>query len=225
MKKYLLIILGMFLFLSEIILQFSPELGVILYSVLIGGCLIALANEEMDNHGKLLIVFTILPIIRISELFVRFEFMWRSFIVYYILVFLVLFYSLKFKINPGYTKKKLYLLPIVILVALLFGLFINNIFDLDKYFSFIFLLPVLAFSEEILFRGLIQNLTEKTYGELASILFTSILYAVFSLSYGFPFVLIMFIFSLISCLIYSYSKNIYLTMVFSLIFHFFVLVW
>jgi len=225
MKKYLLIILGMFLFLSEIILQLSPEFGFICYSVLIGGCLISMASEEeLDNHGKLLVVFTILPIIRIAELFVQFEFIWRSFIVYYILAFLVLFYSLKFKINPGYNKNKLYLLPIVILLGLSFGLFVNFAFDLEKYSSFVLLLPVLVFSEEVLFRGLIQNLSEKCYGELASIIFTSVLYVIFSLSHGLPFVLIMLVFSLISCVIYNYSKNIYLTMAFSFVFQFFVLI-
>ena len=224
MKKYLLVLLSLSMFLSEIILRINETAGFFLYGFLIAGCLISLAKaESLDNYGKLIIVFMILPIIRIAELFIVFEFFWRIFIVYYILLFLVSFYSIKFKINPGYTKEKLYLLPLVILLGVSLG-FIGNLFGFEKYAGLIFLIPLIAYSEEVLFRGLIQNFIEKSYGIFPSIFFTALLYGIFSLSFGFPAVLFLFFTAGIISFIYYFTKNIFLTIAINLILHLFLFV-
>jgi membrane protease YdiL (CAAX protease family) len=164
----------------------------------------------------------ILPIVRISELFIEFNFLIRSFIIYYILGFLAVFYSIKFSINPGYTKKGLVLIPLVIIVGVILGI-ISNMFELNKYAELIFLIPIIAFSEELLFRGLIQNIINKEYGFIASIFFSSLLYCIFSL-YSFPLLFIVIAFSLISGIIYHFTKNIYLSIILNLVFHLFILI-
>ncbi len=223
MKKYLLWILSLGLILSEIILKLKPEFGFIVYSVLIGGCLIALAeHEKLDDYGKLIIIFMILPIVRVSELFIGFNFFVRSFVVYYILGFLVVFYGLKFKIDPGYSKKYLWYIPLVVILGGILGI-LGNVFDFTHYSGWLFLLPIIAFSEEVLFRGLIQNLINKEYGVVYAIIISSIIYCVFSL-YSFPMLFVVFAFSLVSGIIYYFSKNIYLSMIFNLVFHLFILV-
>ena len=223
MKKYLLILLSLSVFLSEIILRINETAGFFLYSFLIAGCLISLAKaESLDNYGKLIVVIMILPIIRIVELFIVFEFFWKTFMVYFILLFLVSFYSIKFKINPGYTKKKLFLLPLVIVLGVSLG-FLGNLLGFEKYFGLIFLIPLIAYSEEVLFRGLIQNFIEKSYGVGISIVFTALLYGIFSLSFGFP-VLVIFFISLIISFVYSFTRNIYLTIAMNMIFHLFLFV-
>lgn len=224
MRKYLLVLLSLSMFLSEIILRINQTFGVFLYSLLITGCLIALSKKEsLDNYGKLIIVFMILPIIRIVELFLVFEIFWRVFVVYFILLFLVSFYCLKFKINPGYTKEKLGLLPWVILVAVFLGFMGNVLFEFDKYLGFVFLIPIIAYSEEVLFRGLIQNLGEKSCGVFCSIFFSSFLYGIFSLSFGFS-VIFIFIIAFVIGLTYYFTKNIFLTIAINMIFHLFLFV-
>lgn len=225
MKKYLLILIGITFLLSEIMLKLNPSIAFMLYSLLIGGCLIALSNEEsLTNHGKLIIIFMILPIVRISELFLNFSFIINSFAVYAILLFLVIFYSVKFKINPGFKSQYLILLPVVIILGIALGSFSNYLFSFTKDVRFIVLLPLIAVSEEILFRGLIQNMIQKEYNQVTSVVFTSLLYGIFGLGFGLPFALFLFACSLIMSLIYSLTKNIYLTITMSLILHLFIII-
>jgi len=222
-SKYLLILLSVSVLLSEIILRVNETAGFLLYSFLILGCLISLSKaKSLNNDAKLLIVFMILPIIRIAELFITFEFFWKIHIVYLILFFLVTFYSLKFKIDPGYTKGKLWLLPLIIVLSILLG-FLGNLFlNFESHLELILLIPLIAYSEEVLFRGLIQNYAKKSYGAFASILFTAFLYVIFSLSWGFPAVLFIFALAVITSIVYNYSKNIFLVIVMNLIFHVFL---
>ncbi len=225
MGKYLLILFSLSLFLSEIILRINQTFGFLLYSFLIAGCLISLAKaESLDNPSKLIIVFMILPIIRIAELFIVFEVFWKTFIVYCILLFLVIFYSMEFKINPGYTTKKLYLLPLVIIFSIFLGVIGNSFFSFEKYGLFFFLIPLIAYSEEILFRGLIQNFIKKNYGVVYSILFTAVLYSIFSISSGFPAVLFILFTALIISSIYYFTENIFLTIAMNVVLQLFLFV-
>ena len=151
MKKYILWLLALSLLLSEIILQFSPAFAFVCYCILIGGCLISLSlKESLDNYGKLLVFFMILPIIRISGLFLQFNFILNSLILYYILLFLVVFYLIQFKIRLGFSSKLLFSLPIVLIFSCVVGFLGNFLFSFEKSFWFLSFLPVIAFSEELL---------------------------------------------------------------------------
>lgn len=223
MRKYLLVLLCLSIFLSEIILRINEIAGFFIYSFLISGCLLSLSRaESLNNHAKLIIVFMILPIIRIAELFVVFEFFWKVLIIYLILFFLVSFYSIRFKINPGWTKEKLWLLPLVIVFSAILGYVGNVFFNFEGYPELLLLIPLIAYADEVLFRGLIQNYAKKSYGAVSSILFTALLYGIFSMSYGFPAVLFIFFMALIMGLIYNFTRNIFLTIVMNMVFHVFL---
>lgn len=219
MKKYILLLLSAVLLLSEIMFQIEPKIGFLSYAVLIGGCLISLAKaDSLNNSGKLIIIFMILPIIRIAGLFIEFDYLWNSLIVYYFLCFLVFYYLAKFDIKLEFKWKKWYFLVLGVIIALGLGVLIKILFEVESVSEIVFLLPVMVLSEEVLFRGMIQNLVNKTNGPFVSVVFTSIIYGIFSLGLGVPLALVMFFASLIMCLIYYYSKNILFTIVFSLIF-------
>jgi len=223
MRKYLLVLLSLSIFLSEIILRINEIAGFFIYSFLISGCLLSLSRaESLNNHAKLIIVFMILPIIRIAELFVVFEFFWKVLIIYLILFFLVSFYSIRFKINPGWTKKKLWLLPLVIVFSAILGYVGNVFFNFEGYPELLLLIPLIAYADEVLFRGLIQNYAKKSYGAVSSILFTALLYGIFSMSYGFPAVLFIFLMALTISLIYNFTRNIFLTIAMNMVFHVFL---
>ena len=223
--KNLLILLGASVFLSEIILRINETAGFLLYSFLILGCLLSLSKAKLlNNDAKLLIVFIILPILRISELLIFLEFFWKINLVYLILFFLVTFYSVKFNINPGFSKGNLWMIPIVIVLSVILGFVGNFFFTFEKHPEFLFLLPLIAYSEEILFRGLIQNYSEKIYGVVASILFSSVLYLIFSLSLGIFAVIFIFIASLIIGIIYHFTKNIFLVIIMNFILHLFLFI-
>jgi membrane protease YdiL (CAAX protease family) len=165
----------------------------------------------------------ILPLFRITNLFLTIEFFWKTIVLYNILFFLVLFYCIKFKINPGYKIKGLVLLPLVIVLGIFLGMFGNILFEFEKYFGILFLIPLIAYTEEVLFRGMIQNLVKENYGVLLSILISSLLYGIFTMSFG-VLAIFMFFIGLILSLIYLLTKNIYLTIVINAIIHLFLFV-
>jgi len=213
LKKPFFIFLIFAFFISEIVLSINKYIGVLIYALLIGIVLFDLEEYEfLNNNEKLLIFLMILPIARISELFIYFNLFWKTIMFYFIISFLVIFYTKKFKINPGYTTNKLWFFPISIIIGLCLGYIGGLYFEFEKSISILFLLPFIAFSEEILFRGLIQNHAKKEFGSLFAIVFTSILFAIFSLSFGFKFSLFMLISNLIICLIYNKTENIWLTL-------------
>lgn len=210
--------------LSEIMLTLNVAIGLLFYVILITGVLLALhKTESLVNNGKLMTILLILPIIRLIGLFLDIDYFWKTLIVYCALLFLVCFYSFKFKINPGYTKKNLILLPLIVLLGIVMGATGNFLFDFEKT-PFLILIPLIAFSEEVLFRGLIQKLIKTEYGGFLSILFTAMLYGILNLSLGFPAVLFIFWVSLFISLFYDITENIFLAIIINMIVQAFIFV-
>ena len=225
MKKHLPALLVLAIILSEIMLNFNEKIGFAFYVVLISGVLLPLSKiEKLDDYTKLIIVLMILPIIRISELFIAFNLFFRSLIFYFILFFLVTFYIIKFKVNPGFKKKGLILLPLAILLAISLGFFSQNFIEINKNLGVIFLIPIIVYGEEVLFRGLMQRYMKKTNGAFSSVLLVSLIYGVFSLSYGFPIAMFLFVVSIILGVVYNYTENLFLTITMSFIIHLFYLI-
>jgi membrane protease YdiL (CAAX protease family) len=186
--------------------------------VLVGVVLIMMENEiEIDKDEKLLIFLMIIPICRLAELFFNFSFFWNTLIFYLMVISLVIYYAIKLKIkswpfigNPSY-------LLIVAFVGGVLSLFAKQVLHLE-FVGLIFLIPIIAYAEEIYFRGGFQNLAKDCFGSLA-ILFTALLYAAFCISYGFTFVLIAFFAALVLSTLYHFTKNLYLTFALNIIFH------
>ncbi|MFC1682125.1 type II CAAX prenyl endopeptidase Rce1 family protein [Nanoarchaeota archaeon] len=207
--KSLLILLVISTLLSEIILQLNPTAGFLIYTLLITGCLLALSKTEtLNKEAKLIIIFLIFPVIRILNLFLNLEPFWKTFLIYSVFLFLSTFYILKFKLNPGFIKKYIFLLPLTILLGIYFGFLTNLFLNLDK--QIILLIPIIILSEEIFFRGLLQNFAEKNYTIISSILFPAFLYSTLFI-YNLPLAFLFFFINIILCLIYTSTKNLYLT--------------
>jgi len=236
-KEYLLVFMISMLFLSEIVLNFNRVIGFLLYFTLIAVYLISLSyTKDLNNYGKLTIVLLIIPIVRVIGLFIALSFFWKILISYSVLLFLAFYYSIRFKLDHGHKKEKLKFLPLAIIIGIVLG-FIGDYFfnlNLSNYTWMIYLIPLIAYSEEILFRGMMQNLIEKQYGTHISILIPSLLYGLFSFSLGLGlgtsfginigilFGLFMFITSIILSLTYYKTKNIFLTVIMSIILHYFL---
>lgn len=206
------------IFLVELMLNMFYKVGFLLYAVFVGVVLILMENETyITKDEKVFIFLMIIPITRLAEVFITFDFFWRTLIFYLFIIFLVIYYSVKLQVNskpfignPGY----------FIGIALLAGgagIIGKYVFEF-QFASLIFLIPIIAYGEEILFRGGIQNLTRESFG-MVSILFTSFLYATFSMNLGFLFFGVAFLASLIISAIYHFTKNLYISFLLNLIFH------
>ena len=213
---FILVIIGIFF--AELNLNLFSEFGFLIYAILVGVILILMENEVvMTKYEKIFLFLMIIPICRLAEFFVNFGFFWKTFIFYLMIIFLVIFYAIKLNIKTKpFIGNPIYFMYVVLGAGLL-SLIAKYIFNLN-FSGIIFLIPIIAYAEEILFRGGIQNLTEECFGNL-SILSTSLLYAIFSMSLGFEFALIAFGASIILSTCYYFTKNLYLSFALNITFH------
>lgn len=221
-KKYIIYVV-LALFIAEIFLLFNEFLGFIMYFALIAIYLLSLSHQKtLNEYSKIIIVFMIIPIVRIIGLFIPLGFFWKVLISYSILLFLAFYYSVRFKLDHGHKKEKLSLLPVALGLGILLGYIGQGFFDYEYYNWFVLMIPLIAYSEEILFRGMMQNLIEKSSGVVMSFLIPAFLYGIFSLVYGFSFGVFMFAVGLILGIFYFNNKNIFLTTLMNLIIHLFI---
>lgn len=220
MKKitFLFVILGILI--SELIFEWNQTFGFIIYAVLLGVVLISMEKDIYLNKSEMLLIFLmIVPIARISELFLPFSPLWKIFAFYAVIVFLGVYYAGKFWIKSGDVNLDDLSYPLIIAFVSVFAMGGAEYFFHMENSIIIALIFFIAYAEEILFRGEIQNLTNEKYGPVYAIFFTSLLYGIFSISYGFPIFLFAFAASLILCLTYNFTKNIYLSFLINVIFH------
>jgi len=225
MEGRIIVLVILALVLTEICLYINKIAGFVLYLLLIALYLLSLSQVKiLNNYGKLIIILMIVPIVRVIELFITLEFFWKVVISYGVLLFLAFFYSVRFKLDHGHIKEKLGLFPFAVVVGVVLGFIGDAYFNFDKLFWLIYLIPFISYSEEILFRGMIQNLLEKNYGIVLSILISALLYGVFSLGYGVLFGVFVLLYGIIIGLIYHNSKNIFLAVTINIIIHYFIFV-
>jgi membrane protease YdiL (CAAX protease family) len=171
----------------------------------------------MNKEEKIFIFLMIIPISRLAEVFITFDFFWRTLIFYLFIIFLVIYYSIKLKVKSRpFIGNPAYFIGIALITGAA-GIIAKYAFNFE-FASLIFLIPVIAYGEEIFFRGGLQNLTKESFGVL-SILFTSFLYATFSMNLGFGFFVVAFGVSLVISTVYYFTKNLYIAFLLNLIFH------
>jgi membrane protease YdiL (CAAX protease family) len=203
-----------------LIFQWNQTFGFVIYAVLLGVVLVSMEKDiTLDKSEMLLIFLMIVPIARISELFLPFTALWKIFTFYAVIAFLGIFYASKFWIKANEVKLEDMSYPVIIAVVSVFAMAGAEYFFGMKNSIVIPLIFFIAYAEEILFRGEIQNLTNERYGPVYAVFFTSLLYGIFTMSYGFPVYLFAFLASIILCLTYQYTKNIYLTFFMNVVFH------
>lgn len=220
MKKltFIFVILGILL--AELIFEWNQTAGYIIYSVLVGIVLISMEKDIHLNKSEMLLIFLmIVPIARISELFIPFGGVWKVFIFYAIIVFLALYYAGKFWIKSKEIELHDLSYPLILIIFSIVAMGCAEwIFKMENSII-IPLILFIAYAEEVLFRGEIQNLTADRFAPIYAILCTSILYGIFCITYGFPIFLFGFAASLILCFIYHFTKNLHLTFIINVIFH------
>src|SRR3989344_6352248 len=107
MRKYLLFWLTLAVFLSELALYLDVVYGFIIYCLLVAGMLVFLSNQDIrDNYGKLSSVVMIVPIARISDLFLNLDMLLKSLIFYSGILLMMANYLFAFEISHRYTKKR-----------------------------------------------------------------------------------------------------------------------
>ena len=97
--KALLYLIALVCFFAELLILENSLFGFLTYSFLVAGILIALAKaEEIDDYFKLIVFLTIVPLARISEFFLDLG-AWNLIAFYLIILFLSIFYIIRFKIK------------------------------------------------------------------------------------------------------------------------------
>ena len=223
MEKLLLWVFGLIVLLNEIVLKFSGDVGIFMYLILMTATLLILArNEKLDETSVLIIALLVVPLIRISELFLDVSFVWKVFVGNAILLFVGYYYSVRFGIDLGENLKGLLVLPFIVAIGALLG--ILGGFGAEKSLGLLMVLPLVAFSEEIFFRGLMQNLIGKRCGVIYALVFPAVIYGVMSIGLGYWLAGLFFIMSFLSGVVYWATKNVFLSMVLNLVFSIFVFV-
>ncbi len=226
MKKLFFTTLILAFLASETALYLNKLAGFFSYIILVGIILASLEKDEIiDSSEKLLIFLTVIPIARISEFFIDFSFFWKIFVFYSVVLFLAIFYTRKFQVKHGYSIKNFNFITLSLFLGVFLGYGGDNFFNFEKHFEILMLIPIIVFSEEILFRGMIQNFAKKQFGSLFSIIAVALLVSIFSLSFGgIKFAYFMLMCNLIMCLIYDRTENIWLTIQMSLFLNIFLFV-
>lgn len=217
-RNFIIALVG--LAIVEYLLSSFPVIGFFVYAIFVGVVLVMMENEvQHTKEEKLLIFLMILPICRLAEIFLNLNFFWSTLIFYLILAGLTIFYSIKFwyrvRKNPFVGNPTYFLISLGI-AGIAWGA-AKYAFNLD-YSTIVFLIPIIAYAEEIYFRGGFQNMANEWFGNF-SILLTAFIYAAFSLSYGFVYALIAFFAALVLSSLYHITKNIYLSYVLNIVFH------
>lgn len=227
MNKRLIINVLIVMFLSEIILQVNELAGFVCYTLLLTGILLALVNvEKIDDPSRLVMILMIFPMIRILELFLHLGDYWRISVIYYLFLFLVLYYFIKFKFEYKPNRKGFWLVIMSVFLGLLLGYLGREAFSasIEKSLLFITIIPIVVLTEELFFRGMVQELITKNYGISYGIILTAIFYAIASLGFGLSLVLFFVLLSLILSIIYGMTKNLWLVMIINAIVHVFMFV-
>jgi len=221
MNKKLLTITLLILLILELTLLLNTQLGFILYAIIVLGTLIGLtALEDLRKYSidtKLITFLMIIPIVRMAEIFSNFDSIFRIAVVYLSLFFLVAFYLLKFKVNIGFTLKGIKFLPIALVVGIALGFIGNLFFNLEKNLFLFSLIAIISYSEEVFFRGLVQNTVREGYGIIWSLIVPSVLVFIFTLSLGILPAIFFFFVSLVTSTIYSWNKNIFIALIINLL--------
>ena len=217
-RNFLIAMVG--LAIVEYLLSSFPVVGFFVYAVFVGLILVLMENEiKHTKEERVLIFLMILPICRLVEIFLNLGFFWSTLLFYLTLIGLVIYYAIKFWMR--FEKTPFIGNPTYFLVVLgISGIAwagVKYVFNWN-FPEIAFLIPLIAYAEEIYFRGGFQNLTKEWFGNF-SILLTAFIYAVFSLSYGFTFMLIAFFAALISSTLYHLTKNLYLSYALNVGFH------
>ena len=218
-QKTLLLIVLMLFFISETVLFFWPQIGIFINALVLNYLLISAFFDKSIRN--LLLCLTIFPAARLFGFLVpNADNFFRTAFFYYFVFVLSFGCQYWLKINyGGFSFKKIKNVPLMILIGILFG-FLEHWLLPSRGFNFklsfglaSFFILFFGYTEEFLFRGLIQRTLKKISSPFYSILFTSLFYSVVHLANGFSHAVFVFFLSLTLSTIFYLKKNIFLTTV------------
>jgi len=224
-EKIGLILIALLLLVSEIsYTTIDISFGLYCYGIVVAGMIISLIfTDQSRNVNQLLQAIMILPVIRfvgscmpIRELspFLRVPIVY---LIFFIPVLIVFYYSDLDSFRIGIRKKGLYLFPVAIILGAILGFIeyyilaperIVDEFTFENIFiGTVNIAIITGFIEEFMFRGLIQNFSKNIF-KRGYILYTNIIFATMHLVWG-SYIEIGFVFliGLLFSFIYLKTKN------------------
>jgi membrane protease YdiL (CAAX protease family) len=218
MKKIAVLLFVLFVLLNEIILRFSNNLGAFMYLILMSLTLFVLSREDdLNDFSQMIVILLVVPLVRVAGLFIDLPYIWKVSLGYSMLLFLGIYYVLKFKIDIGSDFDYLWVFPFVGGIAIIVGILGNVLFSSGGNLILISVLPLIVFSEEIFFRGLMQNSIEKSCGVIYSVVAPALIYGALSIYLGIGMTIFFLIMNIFCGIVYSSTKNIFLGIFFNLI--------
>lgn len=206
----------MLIFLSEVTLFSWPLIGIFVNAFILTSLLVAAVFDT--TLRKLLACLSIIPAVRLIGFSIPFTDDFLRIALFYGSIFaLSLGYIICLKVkNTGHSLREIKDLPLMIFIGILIGsleysFLPKNSFNLGLSFgSALLFFLFFGYTEELLFRGLIQNLAEKITKPLFSILFTSVLYTLVHINKGLSGIILAFFISIVLSTVFHWKKNIFL---------------
>lgn len=214
-----LLLLLLTLITNFITLYFFPTIGLIVNSFSIMLYLLLAVYDIYDIYARdILALAGTFILINLINIFLHLSDLYtNTLLIYMVLLCISLIFCFKIFHEKRFFRLKNLRHSYIILLGPLIGGAISYFIPFSHtslsltQFQTIGLLVLVAFSEEIFFRALIQNAVTSMTDNIIAIPFTGILYALFHFSNNMTYTLLFLTLSLIYSTMYSIWKNIYIT--------------
>jgi len=222
MKYNFLATLLLAVLLLELILKISPLYGALAYFAAAAIALIAVSrlDPKYNNKKQIILLVAAVATINAASLFLPFNLFWKTLIAYSLLAFVSIFYSSV--INHSKEEIKLKEVFWAVSATVILGYAGMIVIGFEKNILLLAIIPLIAFSEEYFFRGLLLNSAERESGKETAVVFTAIFYGILCLGYGLMAAFFFFAMSLLFGLFYTRTRSLLFTMVLSAIIHVFL---
>ena len=234
-KKFpLLIIYFLVILISELLIKFQFYIysSILLTLLILVYSVILIKNkyskklnlQEFLNTKQFFTALLILPLILLVQLIFPFkDYFYNLYIIYGLLGITTSLYIINSRIpfsNIFYNLKKykyfILGLPLILVISYInFKYTTYTSFTLDLYS--IILLALISFTTILYFYGILQNMIHRSFNNITSILFITLILTILSLQSNYLIIISTFITSLVLSFIYSRSKNLYMILALYLI--------
>lgn len=218
---YIIIILAVLIL--ELIIKINPLIGALLS---FAGVLIVLGiaskmDYMLEDKKQIMLLAAGIVAVKTTLLFLPLNYFYKTLFSYLMFSFLAVYYAYESaQVNKNLKFKTVLWGVSVAIILAHSGMILAGIED--KWIFF--LIPLIAFSEECLFRRLFFEHLEKREGVLFAAIFTSMLYAVFAINLGFFSALFFFSMSLVFSLFYFKTRSLLFTMALNALVHMFLVI-
>ncbi len=220
---YLLICVFTLLFISQVNLVLYPQVGILVTSAMVILLLFLTIYDIFDLYAEVLFAYlSVIPFLSlfVISLFIQSLIVRDIFIFASLLIISELFYSFLPLKNKLYHLRSFKFIILSLIYAVLFGILAGLYLPHSNLPLFLSALIILlsSVSEALYFQGLIQNAVCNLINPITGVIFTIILYGFFHSTTNNEQLIIIILYGLCGTLLYFFWKNIYLVMIFYLLF-------